>query len=70
MKRFYVYSNTDEIQYSKQVESFLNNTKIRIVDIQYQVTNSVYPTGHNKINREIYNSEKTIYSVFITYEEV
>lgn len=64
MKKFYVYSAADKIEYSEQVEFFLNNPKIEVIDISHQ--KMVHWT--KKVNGINYFREE--YLAYITYKEL
>ena len=78
VKKFYIYSSSDRIEFSQQIEKYLNNNKITIVDINFQSNNVAYPIidreprlGEIKINDRRYyeNVIATQYTAFITYIE-
>lgn len=78
VKKFYIYSSSDRIEFSQKIEKYLNNNKITIVDINFQSNNVAYPIidrepklGEIKINDRRYyeNVIATEYTAFITYIE-
>ncbi len=69
MIKFYLYSSDDNIEFSRKIEQFQNNSKISIIDIQYQADREIYTTRNNLTKASYHNVDIT-YFAFITYKEL
>lgn len=69
MKKFYTFISDDKIEYSKQIEKYLNNKKINILDIQHKIDNVTYLTYINLKYGQVKSELKSFFVAFITYEE-
>ena len=69
MIKFYLYSSDDNIEFSRKIEQFQNNSKISIIDIQYQADREIYTTRNN-LTKASYRNVDITYFAFITYKEL
>ncbi|NQN51660.1 hypothetical protein HO913_03200 [Streptococcus suis] len=69
MKKLFIYTSKDSIEFSKHLESYLNNPNVEILEIQYQVNNEVYSTFVSSKFGSVKNATETFYTAFITYIE-
>lgn len=69
MKKLFVFTSKDSIEFSKQLELYLNNPKVEILGIQYQANNEVYSTRVGPKFGSVRNATETFYTAFITYIE-
>lgn len=69
MKKFFVYTTTDKVEYSKKIEEFLNNREVNIISMSHQKV--YHRTESMKVPLSDRRTVHTVieeYIAYITYE--